>query len=295
MITAEEKRLLYWLAREHYRGEGAIVDAGSYLGASTVALAAGLRDRDEPVDGAPIAAYELFEINAPMLAWLPEDPDFEPGGSFRPRFERNVAGYERWIDLVAGDILEHPWEGGPIEILFVDIAKGWQLNDFVVASFFGSLIPGHSILVQQDYVGEHHPWIHITMARLAGHFELLDMFEVGSAVYRLREPIPAELLAESTALMPADEKLAWMDRALASLDGERRGIVECAKASLIAYVAGAEAAAPQLRFVRQRYAGSERVLAAADSIEEAAPVLHFGLEDAVRKATAAGAEARTRG
>ena len=38
MLSKDERRLLYGLAREHASGEGAIVDAGCFLGGSTAAL-----------------------------------------------------------------------------------------------------------------------------------------------------------------------------------------------------------------------------------------------------------------
>ena len=37
MLSVAERRLLYWLGASHARGEGAIVDAGSFVGGSTVA------------------------------------------------------------------------------------------------------------------------------------------------------------------------------------------------------------------------------------------------------------------
>src|SRR5690606_38881587 len=44
MTSRREKSMLYWLARNHYAGDGLIVDAGLFLGASTNAFAAGLKD-----------------------------------------------------------------------------------------------------------------------------------------------------------------------------------------------------------------------------------------------------------
>jgi len=286
MITPEERRLLYWLARRYFDGAGAMIDAGSYLGASTVALAAGLRDRGDIVPPGPLIAYELFEVNEPMLKWLPRDPRIELGGSFRARFDDNVAGYEPWISLIAGDIREHPWDGGPIEVAFIDIAKSWELNDFVIANFFDQLIPGKSVLIQQDYVGEHHPWIHVTMEYFAEYFELVEMFEVGSAVYLLRESIPpARARTSITRELSAAQKLRLMDSAIERLGGERRGTLECAKASLLAYLAGERAAAAQLDYVRARYAESERILAAAGSVADVAPILKPRLDAAMRETT----------
>ena len=44
MLNPEEQRMLRWIAREHYADQGAIVDAGCFLGGSTVSLAQGLRE-----------------------------------------------------------------------------------------------------------------------------------------------------------------------------------------------------------------------------------------------------------
>lgn len=41
MLSLEERRLLYWLAREYFAGIGAIVDGGSFVGGSTLALGEG--------------------------------------------------------------------------------------------------------------------------------------------------------------------------------------------------------------------------------------------------------------
>jgi len=58
--------------------------------------------------------------------------------------------------------------------------------------FFPHLIPGISLVIQQDYIHFALPWIHITMERLAEYFETLDYFRSGSAVYRLKRALPAE-------------------------------------------------------------------------------------------------------
>ena len=44
MISAEERRYLYWLASENWKCEGHIVEVGPWLGGSTYCLAEGMRD-----------------------------------------------------------------------------------------------------------------------------------------------------------------------------------------------------------------------------------------------------------
>ena len=67
MLVPDELRLLNYLADEYYTGEGAIVDAGCFLGGSTVALADGLRRnllRRQRTEEKLIHSYDRFEIEA---------------------------------------------------------------------------------------------------------------------------------------------------------------------------------------------------------------------------------------
>jgi hypothetical protein len=263
MITADERRLLYWLARHYFTGDGAILDAGCYLGGSTLALAAGLRDRgDSDLAGRPIFSYDMFRVDEGMTPDLPSGAGLKEGDSFRPLFEKNVGEVLSYCNVVEGNILDHGWVGGgPIEIAFLDILKGAKLNDFALRTFFSEFIPGRTILVQQDFVHEFCPWIHVTMGYLDSYFELLDLFDFGSAVYLLREPIPPEALQVSIENdIPPEEQIGLMDRAIAPLSGEMRGIVECAKACLLHRLAGPAAMNAHLRYVEERYEASDQVL-----------------------------------
>jgi hypothetical protein len=276
MITADERRLLYWLARHYFKGEGGILDAGCYLGGSTMALATGLRDRgDRDRAARPIFTYDLFRVDEGMTPDLPAEAGLTEGDSFRPLFEHNVGESLRFCEVIEGNIVDHGWEGdGAIEIAFLDILKGAKLNDFVVRNFFRQFIPGRTILIQQDFVHEFCPWIHVTMGYLDAYFELLDLFDFGSAVYLLREPIPPEALDVSIENdIPPDEKIRLMDRAIAPLSGEMRGIVECAKACLLHHVAGPAAMNAHLRYVEDRYAASDQVLR---SIQWTRSMYHLG-------------------
>jgi hypothetical protein len=263
MITADERRLLYWLARHYYTGDGAILDAGCYLGGSTLALAAGLRDGGAgELAGSPIFSYDLFRVDEGMTPDLRAEAGLQEGDSFRPLFEENLGECLRYCNVLEGNILDHGWVGdGPIEIAFLDVLKRSNLNDFAVETFFGEFIPGRTILVQQDFVHEFCPWIHVTMGYFDPYFELLDLFDFGSAVYLLREPIPPDALKMSIERdLPPDEKIRLMDRAIAPLSGEMRGIVECAKACLLHHVVGPQAMDAHLHYIEARYARSDQVM-----------------------------------
>jgi len=267
MISPQERSLLYWLAREYTSGAGAIVDAGCFLGASTAALAAGLRDcprnsRTRPL----IFSYDRFEAEPYMIeaGWF---PDLQAGDSFRARFEATARAFDAPVTVCAGDILTHGWEGGPIEILFLDILKTSEINDHVAREFLPHLIPGRSVIIQQDYAWGELPWIHVTMERLASSLPIVDWLPWSSTVHAMTRPLPSGFLGTGYGDLDADEKLKLMDGAIARWSGEERGRLECSKAALLLELEGWDAARDQLEVVRAAYPRSEVIEVCASNIE----------------------------
>ncbi len=78
------------------------------------------------------------------------------GTSFAPIHSANIAKVQDLVAVHAGDVMQAPLPPGDIEVLFIDLAKHWTVNDHVVRAFFPRLIPGRSIVVQRDYL--HHQW-----------------------------------------------------------------------------------------------------------------------------------------
>lgn len=236
MLVPDELRLLNYLAQDIYIGAGAIVDAGSFLGGSTVAFAAGLRRnrRWAAKGGKPIHSYDRFEVEEWTRGlFFPED--VAAGASFRERFDRNIAPYADLVEVHAGDICDHQWSGGPVEILFIDIAKHWTVSDWATWQFFPHLIPGRSLVVQQDYLYHHWvAWLHVTMELYADYFEYVCDTEVNSAVFLNTKPIPPSVLRRhSVESLTLDERCALMDRAAARFDGKKRELLVSAKAHFL--------------------------------------------------------------
>lgn len=233
MLTRDELRLLNHLAQDVYAGNGAIIDAGSFLGGSTVALAEGLRrNRRWKRDASkkPIHSYDRFEVEEWTRGiYFPESTP--AGASFRDQFDRNIAPYSDLVEVHAGDIGEHPWNGGPIEILFIDVAKHWTVCDWVTWQFFPHLIPGRSYVVQQDYLYHHWvAWLHVTMELYADYFEYVCDTEVNSAVFLNTKPIPPSVLRQhSVASLSREERIALMDRAASRFAGKKRDMLVSAK------------------------------------------------------------------
>jgi SAM-dependent methyltransferase len=233
MLIPDEIRLLHHLAEQCFTAEGCIVDCGSFLGGSTVALADGLRRNlvRRGVSEVPlIHAFDRFEVEHYTRGkFFPATT--RPGTSFRARFDSAVAPYAGLVEVHAGDVEQQRWTGGPIEILFVDVAKHWTTCDWVTRELFAHLIPGRSLVVQQDYLYDAWTaWLHVTMEYYADYFEYVCDTGVNSVVFRHTKAIaPEALVPHTVAGLSRDEKVALMDRAADRFPPAQREVLRSAK------------------------------------------------------------------
>lgn len=150
MVTESECRYLYWLTSRGYSGAGAVVEVGTWLGRSTLHLAAGLRD----------AGYNSSLHCFDQFVWRSDHArksalPLQRGGDFQPYFERNVRPVYPGIEVTRATLDEMIWGRGPIEILFLDAPKTLVDLSSALASFASSLAPGKSLIVFQDFL--HSP------------------------------------------------------------------------------------------------------------------------------------------
>jgi hypothetical protein len=233
MLIADELRLLHFAADRYFTGAGCIVDAGCFLGGSTVALADGLRRnlrRRGVAEEKTIHSYDLFQIEEYTVGSF-FTSEAQVGESFRAEFEQNIARYAALVDVHAGDVQSFPWSGGPVEILFIDIAKRPTLCDWVTWQFFPHLIPGRSLVIQQDYLyPEWVAWLHITMEFYSEYFEYVCDTGQNSVAFLCTARIPDSVLREHTVgSLTTAEKITLMDRAAARFTGGQRAFLESAK------------------------------------------------------------------
>jgi hypothetical protein len=253
MLSPLERRLLYTLARD-YADDGAIVDGGSFLGGSTVALLAGVRDRARTTRPSRVVSYDLFRVEAYAIPhFFADDRAVRVGDSFRARFDANVAGFDVPHIVHEGDITEIGWSGGPIDVLFLDVLKSWRINDAVLRDFFPSLVSGRSVIVHQDYGWGFNPWIPITVELMRDSLSLIDGMEAGSHVFLVKKELPGDLLERGVKVLELDERIELMDRVLARSDGWVRGMMEIGRASLFIRRDGREVALEELDRIAEQY------------------------------------------
>jgi hypothetical protein len=193
MTTPSERFCFYRLTRAHAT-RGAVVELGTWLGAATVYMAAGMRDA-VPLDVAAgryhgagrMHAFDRFEFKADHVA--------KAGGPLdRPMLEQvrvNLGPLGRFVELHAGEFLRAEWSGQPIAVLVADGPK--RVREFSkVWSIFGpSCLPG-AITAWQDFAFFPAYDLPACFARLAqaGAVTFLEGVYPGTtAVFRVERPI----------------------------------------------------------------------------------------------------------
>lgn len=199
MITTEEKRLLHMLAKYYYTGEGAIFDAGIFLGGCCETFINGLSENP-------------FQKNKKKQIWAYELGDANNGDFYETFIKERNLPYKlinnnylnisfsyleelqkhQYYTLYPGDIMTQPYPD-KIEMMFIDVCKSSEVN-FRMQQLFGRLIPGKSIVIQQDYIFDATPELRVTMGYLKDYFEFVSSSKRNIAVFLLKKKIPLELL-----------------------------------------------------------------------------------------------------
>jgi hypothetical protein len=261
MMSVPEKRFLYGAANAYYTGAGVIIDAGIFLGASTRSFGEGIQNnprRDAIVKRwkRPITSYERAIVNPGMPAFFARNKmtfTAEPGASFEDEIRRNIAPVQELVDLRIGDIMSASDPGVPIEILFLDVLKLPEISTFCFRTFFPRLIPGRSIVIQQDYFYERLPYIKTHQEMLGDYFEYVG--EVGStAIFQCTKEVPQSATDALEVEVSAAEQLRLASIALQrSVDPSRRFLMAISKLRLVRKLHGRDTARDYLDFLKGEY------------------------------------------
>jgi hypothetical protein len=195
MTTRFERDCVYRAARE-LKPIGQLVDLGCWLGALTAAMASGVRDNLRLSDDPPrIYAYDTFVSQERM------PPQFEqvgvapvaPGDSFLPHFEQAMAPWRKQIEIRVGDVATVGWIGQPIALLSLDVLKSLKTANAVIRQFFPTLIPGQSLVFQQDFGAYYSTWIHLFHWRARDYFTVAeDVLRSSGVLFKYEKLIPPE-------------------------------------------------------------------------------------------------------
>ncbi|MBO9445972.1 glycosyltransferase [Ruegeria sp. R14_0] len=205
MLTEADKAVYYDAGRT-YRGLGTIVDGGCFVGGTTHHLVQGLKhnlkfEMNDPRLDKIIKVYDLFLIDEDYIRDhlqrnFPKKT-FKIGESFEGVFREQMSADEQFLEVFPGDVMKSGYTfEEPIEILGVDLCKALPVTDYVVRNFFPRVIPD-GLVLQQDFIHEFHPHIHLSMLRLDDFFDLeAEMKWGGSVTFRLKKEITPQVIEE---------------------------------------------------------------------------------------------------
>lgn len=185
MTTDAERALYYRLAKD--AGEGAIVEFGAWLGASTASIAAGVRDSGA---ARKVQVYDKF-VSKPgharkVEAFYDKHGGAIPIGPSLQQFEANLGPLLEYVDVHQGQIEDIAWRGGPIAVLITDAPKRVPQISPVLTALRNDLLPG-SIMAWQDFC--HFPSYEIPacLYRLREHIEFVEAVVPGTTlVFRVK-------------------------------------------------------------------------------------------------------------
>lgn len=219
MLSIQEQNYLIDYTSTQYQGHGQIVDLGCWMGSSAASMAKGLeKNAHAAVKAQKIHAFDIFTWEGWMdqcVAGTPYEGKFRPGDCFYEACLNHTKPWKDRITFYPGDLNQFIWNEGPIEFLFIDAMKSWELAVNIPRQFFPSLIPRVSTIVHQDFSHFGTYWIHLLMFRLREYFEPdKDIPSSWSYVFRYQKEIPSifyttDLSLSSFSLEEIYEAFQW--------------------------------------------------------------------------------------
>jgi hypothetical protein len=235
MLTAEEAGMLRCVA-SLFACEGLpICDLGSFAGGSAYHLASGVR-KALPNGQTKVHAYDFFEIPEDRKAHMLYRHGFPKfaGTDFLPSVQSLLTSINDLLVYHKGDFLASRWTGGRISVLHVDISKSYALNTHILNEFATALVPGLSLVIQQDYQHWANPWVAASMEFLEDFFELLSWTDENSVLFSCRKSLPPGIGNEVERAVRDEKTMRHLLRSAAKRFPDRRQREALAK-SLIAY------------------------------------------------------------
>jgi hypothetical protein len=164
MLSNDERTIIAYAAQQLRRRHPVIVELGCYIGASTMALVDGLlaRPKAKPPKRAVIHSYDRFIADQFMVDHSLQEHGVEAGGNFEHVLATMLGDARGLVEVHAGDIRTERWTGKPVDLLFVDILWGWDINQHVIDQFYAHLRPD-AVLLHQDFIYSFYPWLTCSM------------------------------------------------------------------------------------------------------------------------------------
>lgn len=187
MTTDAERECYYRLAKEA-ASEGAIIELGAWMGASTAYIAAGIRDSNVETKA---HVYDKFvskdgHIRKVKEFYSKHNIDKVPLGPCLSALKENLGPLMEYVEPHPGQIEAMRWGNEPISLLVTDAPKRVPAISAVLTTLRKSIWPG-TIMAWQDFC--HFPSYEIPacLYRLRDHIEFVEAVVPGTTlVFRVQ-------------------------------------------------------------------------------------------------------------
>ncbi len=239
MALPEEHAYVHWLVREKYTGRAGLVELGCFLGSMTRSLLAGLGENTAiPAERQRLAVYDRFLWFPAMKQWVEKDAgDAYPeiGDSYRYLFERKFEPVMDRLEIHEVDFSDTVIDPPEVEILIIDVMKGFDIAENVAKSFFPKVIPG-GVLFNQDYLHYVHGWIPLLTWHLRDHLKLAWLHpnpDVCTVVFEVTRSIPAEKCVTLTDCFSMNPRIPRNPKEILEAFSWNRGLFPADKEPLL--------------------------------------------------------------
>lgn len=236
MTTDAERECYYRLVKE--RGEGAVIEFGAWLGASTAYIAAALRD----TGGGKVRVYDKFQ-SKPLHQAKVETFFAKKGmtpivqGPCLEQFSKNLGPLMAHVDVRKGKIEAMEWGKERIAVMITDAPKRVPAISAVMTKLRHGLQPG-SVMAWQDFA--HFPSYEIPacLYRLRDHLDFVEAVLPGTTlVFKVKSQWEATAVTRDALALnrwtPAEIKQAWDYWLNGFVPAEKAAYFECGRAMFL--------------------------------------------------------------
>jgi hypothetical protein len=201
-MTTLQERVAYYRHAKEQAANGKIVEIGTWLGASTIFIAAGLRDawaefnEGEPGEHPKMHAYDRF-------LWNAKSHSHKAGGPLQVEmidaFYTNLGPLRKYVETHAGELINAKWTGEPISYLACDGPKRVREISQTFTKFGVHLKPG-AITSWQDfaYFPSYDIPACIDLLERAGVLSFVEAVHPGTTVFmRVERQLRAKEVTEA--------------------------------------------------------------------------------------------------
>jgi hypothetical protein len=162
MITDEEARYYEWIGTL-YEGLGAAIELGPWLGKSTKHIIRGLKNNRQFCDQKLYVFDDFIWRTSWMNQHVAEHERLANHADFRRFFDLHVKDIQSCLIVSTAKIVDYEgnehlprikWSRQPIEIMYIDCGRTFEVNEAWFEVFSECFIPGVTLLVMQDW-GTH--------------------------------------------------------------------------------------------------------------------------------------------